>query len=52
MEGVFTFINKAGRRVVGIQQSEEVIVGTKVKNICGSGKTGEDFMRNSDKDGV
>lgn len=51
VEGVFTFINKAGAEILGFNSPEEVI-GTKVKNIYGDPEDRRRLCEKLEKDGV
>ncbi|MCF6156904.1 MAG: PAS domain S-box protein [Candidatus Brocadia sp.] len=51
VEGVFTFINKAGAEILGYSSPEEVI-GTKVKNIYGDPEDRRRLCEKLEKDGV
>ncbi len=51
VEGVFTFINKAGAEILGYSSPEEV-VGTKVKNIYGDPEDRRRLCEKLEKDGV
>ena len=51
VEGVFTFINKAGAELLGYSSPEEVI-GTKVKNIYVDSEDRRKLCEKLDKDGV
>lgn len=51
VEGVFTFINKAGAEILGFNSPEEVI-GMKVKNIYGDPEDRRRLCEKLEKDGV
>ncbi len=51
IEGVFTFMNKAGAEILGYRSPEEVI-GTKVKNIYGDPDDRRRLCEKLEKDGV
>lgn len=51
VEGVFTFMNKAGAEILGYHSPEEVI-GTKVKNIYGDPEDRRRLCEKLEKDGV
>ncbi|HHT9147082.1 MAG TPA: cache domain-containing protein, partial [Candidatus Wunengus sp. YC61] len=51
VEGVFTFINKAGAEILGYS-SPEAVIGTKVKNIYGDPEDRRRLCEKLEKDGV
>jgi len=51
VEGMFTFINKAGAEILGYSSPEEVI-GTKVKNIYGDPEDRRRLCEKLEKDGI